>query len=98
MSALQVSALHGERGQVPNMVATSLLFLTLCAVTGSHRELPGTHGGALHGAWRAPTWTDGSDGMSRVGKGVKGLMPRGAGGLSLKRFEASLRYQAGKMD
>ena len=42
---------------------------------GSHAAHPGTHGGALHGRYGAPTATDGSDGnpRERVGLSGKGL-------------------------
>ena len=38
--------------------------------TGSHAAHPGTHGGALHGRYGAPTATDGSEANPRRGKGV----------------------------
>ena len=39
--------------------------------TGSHAAHPGTHWGALHGRYGAPTATDGSDENPRGGKRVK---------------------------
>ena len=51
-----------REGTMPKYGSTPPFVPHTCAVPGSHRELPGTHGGALHGAHRAPTATDGSDG------------------------------------
>ena len=41
--------------------------------TGSHEAHPGTHGGALHGRYGAPTATDGSEANPRGGKRVKSI-------------------------